>query len=148
MKTIFLSAALAVSSIFAIASGIKEKSIASYRTTQNLAKEFGDVENLKWSSAANNMTRADFTVDDQKISAFFDDGGEYVASTKVLTLNDLSRKLQTALNKKLEGATITSVIQMTTAEDACYFIEAETNGVKKVWKGYDSGMVSAYKVQR
>lgn len=147
MKKIILSAALAFSSIFAIASGTKEKSIASYRTVQNLAKEFGDVENLKWSSASNNMTRADFTVDDQKISAFFDEAGEYVASTKILTVNNLPKKILTSLNKKLEGATITSVIHMTTAEDSSYFIESELNGVKKVWKGYSSGMVGAYKVQ-
>lgn len=145
MKTFFLSTAFAFVSLFATASGTKEKTIASYRTTQSLAAEFGDVDNLKWSSASNNLTRADFTVEDQQITAFFDDAGEYVASTRVMTLNDLPKKLKSSVNKKLAGQTITNILYMTAKDESSYFIETQTDGVRKVWKGQEFGDLKPYK---
>jgi len=127
---------------------LKKKNVATYRTNQSLVAEFGDVDNLKWSAASNNLTRADFTVDDQAITAFFDDAGEYVASTRVLTLNDLPKKLKSTVTKKLVGENITNILYMTAKEESSYFIETQTDGVRKVWKGQEFGDLKPYKTAK
>lgn len=145
MKTLLLSTAFAFVTLLATASGTKEKNVATYRTNQSLVAEFGDVDNLKWSAASNNLTRADFTVDDQAITAFFDDAGDYVASTRVMTLNDLPKKLKSTVTKKLSGENITNILYMTAKDESSYFIETQTDGIRKVWKGQDFGDLRLYK---
>jgi hypothetical protein len=144
MKTI-LVAVFALSSLFSFASGTKKKSVASYRTTQSLAVEFGNVDNLKWSTASNNLTRADFTVEDQQVAAFFDEAGEYVASTRVLTFNDLPKKLRSLIQKNIADEKINQILLMSSKDETAYFIETITDGVRKVWKSKDQGDLQIFK---
>jgi hypothetical protein len=142
---ILMIAAFALFSLSVNASGRKEKTIASYRTTQSLASEFGHVENVKWSNAANNLIRADFVLDEQSVSAFFNEDGEYVASTRELTLDYLNKKLRNAITKLVPAENITQIIYMTTKDEGNYYIETKTDGVRKVWKCTETGDVSPFK---
>lgn len=146
MKTFFISVLLLAGS-FAIASGTKEKVSVSYHTLQSFQSEFGNIEDVKWSQAMNNMTKADFIMDDVPVVAYFDENGEFFASTIDLKFEDLPRELRKAVSEKLADAKILSVFEMTSKYERCYFIETEVDGKKKVWKGNSVGGLSRYFVK-
>lgn len=146
MKSFFLSAFLAIT-LLASASGTKEKKVASYRLSQNFQAEFGSIENVKWSSAMNNMTKADFVMDDEKLCAYFDENGNYVASTKSITFDELPKKLKIAMQDKLPGAKIETVFEMSSPTEKSWFIETIQNNERKIWKGNFFGMVTRYYVK-
>ena len=143
MKSILLTSLLAVT-LFASASGTKEKNVANYRITQSFNAEFGQVKNVKWSSAMNNMIKADFEIDDEPVSAYFDENGVYVASTKIITLEELPKKLQASIKEKIAGANIDQVFEMTSTGEKSYFVETTSNNEKKVWKGDSFGKLTRY----
>ncbi|MES2646812.1 MAG: hypothetical protein V4717_08065 [Bacteroidota bacterium] len=143
MKSIFLSAALAIC-LFATASGTREKSVANYRIIQSFNEEFGRVENLKWSSAMNNLVKADFELDNETMSAYFDENGEYVASTKIISLDQLPKKLQASIKEKVGDAKIDQVFEMTSIREKSFFVETTSNNEKKVWKGDSFGKLTRY----
>lgn len=146
MKSIILSALLAVS-LMASASGTKEKTVVTYRLSHNFNAEFGQVENVKWSSAMNDMTRADFVLDDEPVCAYFNEAGEFVAATKTITFKDLPKKLQNRILEKVPGATIETVFEMSSPEEKSWYIETNQNNEKKVWKGTSFGMITRYYVK-
>ena len=146
MKPLILSALLAIS-LMSFASGTKEKNVASYRLIYNFNAEFGQVDNVKWSSAMNDMTRADFILDDEPVCAYFDEQGDFVAATKTITFKDLPKKLQAAVLEKVPGATIETVFEMSSPEEKTWFIETNVNNEKKVWKGTNFGAITRYYVK-
>ncbi len=148
MKTILLSALMAIS-LLAGASGKKEeKNVVTYRTSQNFLNEFGQVDNVKWSNAMNNMTKADFILEDEPVSAYFDENGEFVASTKAITFEELPRALRTSINNKLPGAKILTVFEMSSRHEKSWFIETDFNNERKLWKGNSFGAFARYFVSK
>ena len=146
MKTIFLSAFSAIT-LFAAASGTKEKSVASYQADRSFFAEFGQVDGVKWSNAMNNMTKADFVLDDEAICAYFDQNGDFVASTKAVDFNELPKSLRTAIHNKVPGANILSVFELNSKTERAWFVETELNNEKKVWKGTGLGSLARYYVK-
>jgi len=146
MKTIFLSAFLAIT-LLATASGTKDKTAASYKTSRSLFAEFGRVDNVKWSNAMNDMIKADFILDDEAICAFFDANGDFVASTKAVDFNELPKNLKTAINDKVPGANILTVFEFNSKTERAWFVETELNNEKKVWKGNGFGSLTRYYVK-
>ena len=146
MKSVILSALLAIS-LMSAASGTKEKNVTNYRLSHNFNAEFGMVDNVKWSSAMNNMTRADFVLDEEPVCAFFDEQGDFVASTKTMTFKNLPKKLQAAILEKVPGATIETVFEMTSPQEKSWYIETNVNNEKKVWKGSTFGTITRYYVK-
>ena len=147
MKTLFLAAFLATS-LIATASGTKEKSITNMKLLNNFTAQFGHVDNVVWRSAMNNMTKAEFTIDDDKICAFFDESGSYVAQTRQISLEELPKKLQEALNEKAPGAEVLTVFEMTSNDEKAWFVETVARNEKKLWKGNTFGKLSRYYVNQ
>lgn len=147
MKTLFLAAFLATS-LIATASGTKEKNITNMKLLNNFTAQFGHVENVVWRSAMNNMTKAEFTIDDDKICAFFDESGSYVAQTRQISLEELPKKLQEALNEKAPGAEVLTVFEMTSNDEKAWFVETVASNEKKLWKGNTFGKLSRYYVNQ
>lgn len=143
MKTILLSASL-VFSLLAGASGTKEKNAASYRAIQSFKTEFGQVEDVKWSSAMNNMTKADFILDDEPVTAFFDEAGEFVASTRAVAFETLPKALRTSFNAKMPGAKILTLFEVSSQQERVWFLQTQYNNEVKVWKGSAQGNLSRY----
>jgi hypothetical protein len=147
MKTLIL-AIFAASSFFANASGTKEKAVTNITLLQNFTAQFGQVDNVVWRNARNNMTKAEFVIDDEPVCAFFDETGNFVAQTKELKIGDLPKKLKSALNEKAPGAEVLNVFEMITNDERAWFVETLANNEKKLWKGNSFGKLSRYYVQR
>lgn len=147
MRTIILAAFLLLF-LFAGASGTKEKFEASYQTTQNFITEFGMVENVQWSKSFNDMSKADFVLNDEPVSAYFDTDGEFVAYTRELAFNDFPKSVKTAINQKLPGARVLKSFEMSTRIDKTWFVETLLNNQRKLWKIDKMGKVSRYFIDR
>jgi hypothetical protein len=139
MKTVILSAAVALFSLSASASGSKEKSNVSFRCIQNFEREFGYIEDVKWSNSMNYMSRAEFVQDDEKVTAYFDETGEYVASTCTMKFDQLPKMLRNRITDKLPTANVTTVFKVTTGSNVSYYFETEKDGEKKLYKGTEYG---------
>ncbi|HMP92971.1 MAG TPA: hypothetical protein PKD90_08885 [Phnomibacter sp.] len=124
----------------------KEKAVsATYTATQNLIIQFGEITNVTWSNAMSNMMRADFMIDNESISAFFDSNGEFVASTRSISRQQLPIKLRLKVDAKLTMANITHMFELSSPQEHAYYFEVEEDGKKKVWKGYDYGVLERYR---
>jgi hypothetical protein len=145
MKSLMLSAAIALSSFAATASDTKGSKILSYRANENLFLQFGEVENVQWRPALNNMVRADFNVNDESVTAFFASDGEFIASTKNITRNQLPVRLRKEFDKKVGDAEITKMFELNSAVEHCYFVETIVEGKVKIWKGTDYGSMQQYR---
>ena len=139
MKTLILSAAVALLSLSASASGSKEKSNVSFRCVQSFEKEFGYIEDVKWSNSMNHMSRAEFVQDDEKVTAYFDEAGEYVASTTTMQFDQLPKMLRSRIKEKMPTANVVTVFRVTTGTDVSYYFETEKDGEKKLYKGKEYG---------
>lgn len=146
MKTILLSAVLTMIGYAAIAEEKNEKTIASYQTIKSLEAEFGHVQNVKWSISGNNMTRADFELDAENVSAFFAETGEFIASTQEISYYELPKKLQVAVKQKLADGKIGTMLKMNTRDETSWYIEVMYNDEKKIWKGNLYGELRRFKV--
>ena len=138
MKTIILAAALALTSVSVNADNHSANKKVSVSVTNAFVKEFGSVEEVTWSNAANHMLRASFIQDDEKVNAFFNENGEFMASTIELAPEKLPSKLKAAINKKVKDAVITEAVQLQ-GDDQAYFVKVYVNGVEKVYKGSSLG---------
>lgn len=141
MKTIILAAAIALTSFTASANTETAQKKVNLKVIIAFEKEFGQVDNITWSTASKNMMRASFTQNDEKVNAFFDESGEYVASTIERTKEELPAKLRAAISKKEKDGIITEAIELQGDDEQAYYVKVYVNGVEKVYKGSSWGMI-------
>jgi hypothetical protein len=142
MKALLLSGLLAASTLAVSAKAPRKGQVLSYRAHQNLQSLFGNVKDLSWSEAKNNMIRADFTAGDESVTTFFDEQGEVVATTRTLTRDQLPFRLRLDLDQRYAGAKVINMIELSSQTELAYFIEIEKNGKREMLKGYDYGKLS------
>lgn len=137
MKKVFLSAALAVTTIASFAFATT-KQVASTRARDSFAREFGGVSNVLWEEGKNSMQKASFIMDNQTVTAFFDDGGELIATTVSMSKEQLPVKVKLAIDKKLAGEAVVEIFSYEGDVESAYFIRTEKG---KVYKTYNSGVL-------
>ena len=143
MKKIFIAAALALTVISSVnASGVSSANKnVTYKMNESFNREFAYAENVNWTEASNNMMRASFTIDGEKTNAFFNDQGEYLASTVELSQDKLPSKFKAAIEKKYGAVAITEALELQGTDESAYFVRATINGAEKLLKGYSNGFV-------
>lgn len=149
MKKIFIAAALAFTVISSVnASGVSATNKkVTYRMNESFNQEFAGAENVTWSTASNNMMRANFTNEGENVNAFFNEAGEFVASTTVLAKDQIPAKLKAAIAKKFDSPVVIEAIELQSAEDHAYFVKVNCNGTDKLLKGYTNGLVSEVSIK-
>lgn len=141
MKTIMLAGALALATLAAHANPTPAAKVVNYRASQNLATLFGNVKELSWQPARNNMLRANFTLDGDAYAVFFDAQGEFLAASRQINRSDLPLRLRLALEQKFKQASITESFELTTDSDHAWYFRTEQEGKSKVWKAYENGRI-------
>jgi hypothetical protein len=148
MKKLFLSICMASASLFVLANSPKKtdkKSNAPYEASQSLRQLYGEVENLRWTKAKDDMHRADFQIDGENFTTFFDNDGTFVATTHEISLEQLPALARKALKTKLPGKEFTKIVHYQSNESASYFVEvAEANGTG-IYKLGSEGDISRFK---
>jgi hypothetical protein len=148
MKKLFLSLSLAAVTLLAVANPPKnkdkEKMLYTYAANQTLQQRYGSVEDLKWSKAKDNLIRADFIIDGETFSSFFNQQGDFVATTTERTLTQLPAMVRKIVKTKFDGKEITNMVQYHSDTEIAYYVEVIDRGKTKVFKITSAGGISRF----
>ena len=88
---------------------------------------FDKAENTSWSNVKG-LYRVDFTIEDQKLSAFYNPSGELVASSRDVSLEQIPMALKYDLEKNFDGYKVTSLFEVDNKDGITYY--ATVNNIK------------------
>ncbi len=158
MKKVFLTAAIAVTLFTgAFADGTIKVTKASYQLQNQLAAEFAGAENVTWSPTTVGQ-KADFEVDGSKMSAFFDNQGQYIGYTEDVTFRKLPSSAKKQIAEQYKGYMVSEVLKFQPNETlspyermfaspgtASYFVNLKSDKEEVLLKVTSQAEVSIYK---
>ena len=144
MKKFVLASMIALASVTAMANTILEDVKISYVVRQAFIQEFGAVKNVNWQKAGEDILRANFNLDGEKISAFFNYEGNHLATTIQKELKDLPRKLEKAIVEQFGKRQPQELFELINEDDHAYFFVIEEDGKSQVYKAYSSGHINRF----
>lgn len=152
MKKIFFSSFFAVISLLAIAGNNNpankkqkvEASPANYQCIQSLEGLFGKVENLTWTTSKNDLIRANFSLDGESYSVFFERDGKYVATTRRITLSDIPAPIRVKIKEKFSPEQLETLVHYSSSIDEAYFVEITKADKTNIWRISTDGKVEKF----
>lgn len=94
---------------------------------------FKNASEVNWSTTSN-LYKANFTMNGQYLSAFFDTDGKMVALTRNISSLQLPISLQTSLKNKYENYWISDLFEIADEEGTSYYVTLENSDTKIVLK--------------
>jgi hypothetical protein len=141
MKKLFITAAIATlfsASVFA--DGTKKNNTTvnvSYTVLNQFGADFADAKNVTW-TVNKNFQKADFILDNAKMTAFYNLRGEFVAVTQSVDAKAIPAKAQKEITEKYNGYAVNEVIVLqnntelnSEVEATAYFVDLK-NDTKEV----------------
>ncbi|WDF53628.1 hypothetical protein [Mucilaginibacter sp. KACC 22063] len=115
MKKLILTAAVAVTmstGAFAVEStkNTSNSNKVSYQVLNQFDSQFADAENVTWSATANGQ-KADFVIDDVKMTAFYDNRGQFLGTTQAIAYKKLSTSARKEIAAKYPGYEVGEIIK-------------------------------------
>ncbi|MCU0374260.1 MAG: hypothetical protein MUF24_03040 [Chitinophagaceae bacterium] len=151
MKKIFFSSLFAVISLLAIAGNNNPKakknnpsSPANYQCIQGLENLFGKVDNVAWTTTKNDLIRANFSLDGESYSVFFEKDGSYVATTRRITLSNVPAPIRVKIKEKFSPEQLETLVHYTSSKDEAYFVEVTTDSKTTIWRISTEGKVEKF----
>ena len=138
MKKIFLTAAIATmfsASIFAADGGKKVKADVnvSYAVQNQFNTDFSEAKNVTW-TVNKNFQKADFTVDNAKMTAFYNLSGEFIGLTQNADLKGIPAKAQKEIAAQYAGYKVDQLIVYQTnsavnddVDPVAYFVDLKSD---------------------
>ncbi len=137
---LFMLAALATGA-FAKAPGVNSKAVSHLKTA------FKDAQDVEWKTKGN-FLEAIFKWNGQELNAFYSTDGNYVAVSRVITLDRLPLAALQAIHQKYQDYKATEVIEFNSSEDGLsYYVSLETNIKKIILQVSSEGGTSVYKTE-
>lgn len=144
MKFKLFFTALAALAITA-SSFAKEPETVNTKAQKNLVAEFKEAKDVKWVTKAN-LIEANFEWNGQKLQVFYNEDGEQVAISRVITTDKLPVKALQAINQKYGNYKTTEAIEFNSTETGLsYYISMENGAKKTILNVTPDGFVSVYK---
>jgi hypothetical protein len=133
MKKIFITTAMIAllgTSVFAKDGGKKlEKTVSvSYNVQNQFDADFSDATNVTW-SVTPNCQKAIFTLNDVKMTAFYNLQGEFLGTTQDVNYSTLTSKAKKQITDKYKDYTVADVIKYdvnetnTNVDQTVYFVD-------------------------
>jgi hypothetical protein len=104
---------------------------------------FTNVNQISWSQVSN-LYKAEFTMDEQKISAFFDADGSFIASARNINVQQLPISLQIKLKNKYDEYNVAELIEVNNQAGTSYFLTLDGNNRKLQLKSNSYGDWTSY----
>jgi hypothetical protein len=148
MKKLFLSMGIVALSAMAFANPPKKGNsdkLYNYAASQSLYQMYGKVESLSWRLSGDKLFRADYVIDGEKFSSFFDLDGTFVATTAVIKLEEIPAKIRKNIQAKLGSKEIRNILHYATETEITYFVETLEYGKDKVYRVSPNGSISRFK---
>jgi hypothetical protein len=144
MKKFFFTLAILFS--LASLSSFANETTVTPTVLESFKSSFKTAQDVNW-SVVQNIYKANFTMNGQHISAFYDEKGEMIALSRNITSMQLPISLQTGLKQKYEGLWITDLFEVANESGTFYYITLEDADTKLVLKSTESGWAT-YQKQR
>lgn len=142
MKKFIIAAAMFIAlttSAFAATTAVNNKALAHF------AKEFKNASNIQWSST-DVFTKASFNWNKQALEVFYNDEGEYVGTSRTVTLEALPLEALKVINNKYQDFKTTEAIEFSNAEgETNFYVSLENAAHKVALKISPYGDVSVFK---
>src|SRR5256885_13412006 len=97
--------------------------------SKSFQDSYKDAKEVKWTEVSN-LYKAYFIIDGQAISAFFDENGKLVASSRNISVLQLPISLQIVLKNKYSGYQVNDLFEIDNEIGNTYYVTIESNGQK------------------
>jgi hypothetical protein len=87
-------------------------------------REFANASNIQW-EVKENFVKAQFSVNDMVLFAYFNKGGELIAVTRFISPNQLPLELLTSLKKTNSNYWVSDLFEIQTESGTSYFATVE-----------------------
>ncbi|MBD0332722.1 MAG: hypothetical protein ICV66_08700 [Chitinophagaceae bacterium] len=108
------------------------------------AQSFTAAKDVSWTSSKT-FYKATFELNDQYVSAFYNEEGELIAVTRNVTALQMPAVLQAELKKDYTSYWITDLFEITNEQGTYYYVTLETADSKIVLKSTSFNKWSTYK---
>jgi hypothetical protein len=116
----------------------------SSTTLWNFHSEFKNASNVTW-LVEKEFTKATFTLNDKKLTAFYTLTGDIIGTSTNITLDDLPINAKRIFAKKFDGFTVLEAIRFEGVDEGAYYISAENEKHVVILKVSDHSQVSIFK---
>ena len=145
MKKIMLSMALAIAilgSAFATPAS-KEPSVT---VKAAFAKEFATVKDVQWEAAEKEgVYEARFTFNNESLQAYFTEEGEFLGTTRIISVARLPLPASNALARNYAGYHIVGVFEYSRPESVAYYITMSNAKGGLILEATGNGELTVYK---
>jgi hypothetical protein len=121
-RILLLSIALVSFTAFSFAAvapaNISKNVISSFNT------QFSNARDIKWENNTN-FVKAQFTMNDMVLSAYFNRNGELIAVTRFISPNQLPLELISSLKKTCAGYWVSDLFEIQTESGTSYYVTIE-----------------------
>jgi hypothetical protein len=139
MKKLLFAALIAVS----ISTGsFAQDATDNYKALNNFEASFTGANNVGW-TLKDNLTVASFVQDESNVKVFYNSEGDFVATTKEVTLEDLPIYAKRIIAKKYSGFIVKEAFKFKADNETDYFIAVENEQENVVLKVHE-GSISVY----
>lgn len=137
---VILTLVLTVSTSFA---GTGEEAV-NKRAIDAFQSEFVGATDAAW-TAGTNYYKVAFTMNDQKLFAYYNSDGEFVAVTRYISSLQLPLYLQTNLKQSYNNYWISDLFEVDNSDGTAYYVTLETADTKIVLRSTDGRFWTTYK---
>jgi hypothetical protein len=140
MKKMIMMLAVTISSLVALASddGVSQKVLNAFQ------EEFASAKAVTWTTGPDYF-KAQFTFNEQFVTAFYNTEGELLGLTRFITSLDLPMNLQASLKKSYADFWISDLFEVTRSDSTGYYITLENADTMIVLKATSDSEWSVYK---
>lgn len=140
MKKMILALVILMTTLSSFASD----ETVSRRVLEAFQNEFASAKEVNWTAGAD-YYKADFTFNDQQVSAFYSQEGELMGITRNITILDLPVNLQASIKKSYSGFWIADLFEVTKSDSTGYYITLENADTMVVLKASGDNDWNVYK---
>jgi len=116
---------------------VSQKVLTSFKT------EFTNAQNVEWETG-NNYFRASFTMNEQRIFAYYNVNGELLSIARYISSIQLPVNLFTDIKNNYSKYWITDLFEVSNSEGLHYYVTLETADSKLVMHSGNGGSWSTY----
>jgi hypothetical protein len=134
-----LALALSLSTIYAFTGeeAVNRQALHAFKS------EFIGATDANW-TMGNNYYKVSFTMNDQKLFAYYSIQGEFMAVTRNISSFQLPLNLQSSLKKSYSNYWISDLFELANHDGSNYYVTLETADVKIILKSTDGIAWSVY----
>jgi hypothetical protein len=112
------------------------------KAVHNFESTFGGASKVEWTSTEN-FTKASFVQDEEKVEAFYNPDGDFIAATRQLKMEELPTVVKRAFTKKYSDYNVREAFKFSADAETDYFVAAENDKESIVLK-VAQGSISVY----